>query len=63
MDISDEQVKLIANTIAFEVHQYIIEHQEQYKQFLAKELNPSQESTNSQSLKEDDINANDTETP
>lgn len=60
MDISDEQAKLIANTIAFDVHKYIVEHQEQYQKFLEDESKSSQESTNSQCLKEDDINANDT---
>lgn len=37
MDISDEQAKLIANTIAFDVHKYIVEHQEQYQKFLKDE--------------------------
>lgn len=37
MIISDEQIKQIANSIVFDVHQYIAEHQEEYEQFLAEE--------------------------
>lgn len=37
MIISDEQIKLIANNIVFDVHQYIIEHQKEYEEFLAEE--------------------------
>ena len=37
MIISDEQVKLIANDIAFDVHHYIMEHQEEYQLFLEQE--------------------------
>ena len=39
MNISDEQIKLIANGIAFNVHQYIIEHQEEYQKFLEEDNN------------------------
>jgi len=35
--ISDEQIKLIANNIVFDVHQYIKEHQKEYEEFLAEE--------------------------
>ena len=35
MIISDEQIKLIANNIVFDVHQYIIE--QEYEEFLAEE--------------------------
>lgn len=37
MIVSDEQIKLIANNIVFDVHQYIIEHQKEYEEFLAEE--------------------------
>lgn len=37
MIISEEQIKLIANNIAFDVHQYIIEHQEEYQLYLEQE--------------------------
>ena len=37
MIISDEQIKQIALSIVFDVHQYIIEHQEEYEQFIAEE--------------------------
>lgn len=37
MIISDEQIKQIANNIVFDVHQYIIEHQKEYEEFLAEE--------------------------
>lgn len=37
MIISDEQIKQIANSIVFEVHHYIIEHQKEYEEFLAEE--------------------------
>lgn len=41
MIISDEEVKQIANSIVFEVRQYITEHQEEYEQFLAEESSTS----------------------
>ncbi len=37
MIISDEQIKQIANDIAFDVHHYIMEHQEEYQEFLKTE--------------------------
>lgn len=37
MIISDEQIKLIANNIVFDVHHYVIEHKKEYEEFLAEE--------------------------
>ena len=37
MIISDEQIKLIANDIVFEVRHYVLEHQEEYQEFLKTE--------------------------
>lgn len=41
MTISDEQIKQIANSIVFDIHSYVMEHQEEYKQFLAEENSTS----------------------
>lgn len=49
MIISDEQVKQIANSIVFDVHQYITEHQEEYEKFLAEE-NSTSKSVNIKNL-------------
>ncbi len=49
MIISDEQIKQIANSIVFEVHHYIQEHQEEYEQFLAEE-NSTSKSVNIKNL-------------
>lgn len=35
--ISKEQAKQIAYSIAWDIEQYILEHQEEYEQFLKKE--------------------------
>ena len=51
MIISDEQVKLIANDIAFDVHHYIMEHQEEYQLFLEQETESNQDSIKSFSQK------------
>ena len=37
MIISDEQIKLIANNIVFDVLHYVTEHQKEYEEFLAEE--------------------------
>lgn len=37
MILSAEQIKQIAKEIAFDVHQYIIEHQEEYQLFKQEE--------------------------
>lgn len=41
MIISDEQIKQIANGIVFDVHYYVMEHQEEYEKFLAEENSTS----------------------
>ena len=51
MIISEEQIKLIANNIAFDVHQYIIEHQEEYQLYLEQESKTNQDSIKSFSQK------------
>lgn len=51
MIISEEQIKLIANNIAFDVHQYIIEHQEEYQLYLEQETESNQDSIKSFSQK------------
>ena len=37
MILSDEQIKQIANSIVFDVHQYIVEHQEEFEKFILEE--------------------------
>lgn len=58
MIISDEQVKQIANNIAFDVRQYIQEHQKQYEDFLKKETKNSQYSDESSMQKGDYLDEN-----
>ena len=57
MIISDEQIKQIANSIVFDVHDYIKEHQEEYEKFLAEEISKSTEqgSENQKPRKENKI--------
>ena len=47
MVLSAEQIKQIAKEIAFDVHQYIIEHQDEYELFRQSEDVASQLSGNS----------------
>lgn len=39
MTLNDEQIKQIANSIVFDVRQYIKEHQTEFENFLAESLN------------------------
>ena len=57
MIISDEQIKLIANDIAFDIHHYIMEHQEEYQKFL-EEINTSETQNYSSIQKGDTLDEN-----
>ena len=37
MIISDEQIKMIANSIVYDVRHYIMEHYKEYEEFLLEE--------------------------
>lgn len=54
MIISDEQIKMIANSIVYDVRHYIMEHQTEYQEFLNEESTTTQNSEQS-SLKGGDI--------
>lgn len=54
MVISDEQIKMIANGIVYEVRHYITNHETEYQQFLREESTTTQNSEQS-SLKGGDI--------
>ncbi len=54
MIISDEQIKMIANSIVYDVRHYIMEHQTEYQEFLNEESTTTQNSEQT-SLKGGDI--------
>ena len=39
MVLSAEQIKQIAKEIVFNVHQYVLEHQEEFEKFILEERN------------------------
>ena len=50
MIISEEQIKQIASSIVFDVLHYIQEHQEEYEQFLADEVNNNEQSSKNKKI-------------
>lgn len=38
MDLNNEQIEQIARTILPDIHQYIVDHQEEYNKFLELEV-------------------------